>query len=1118
MKPAKSAGNGESSTNLTSLDVLLTSAMQAAFTKPQFELPSAWSGHIPVMFSLMTILKPRVFVELGVHHGASFFAACQAVQQMNLTTQCFGIDHWEGDPHAGEMGDDVYDAAKSVLDTNFSSFASFVRKSFDQAVADFDDESIDLLHIDGYHSYEAVSGDFNMWKRKLSKRSIVIFHDVNEYRGSFGAWRFWREVSREFDGRAYALGNDHGLGVLFFGDTPSEAVAQLLNWLQKHDGFPQVQTFFAELSHNQKAWGAVGGSLSREKQKIREDNDVLRNRVKEREEALAKSNDVNKASTQKISQLEVEVKSFASEKASLLTESQTLLSRVEELAARLGAVEAERDGLVVERDGVVLELERLRGEQDTLAAEVSRLVGERDGWRRQARLERERFSNLELSFRAEKESTWVLHQALEKQLGLLKQHEAELRQHSRLLRILLSRRTTRISLLLADALEVLRFRPSERPSIRLGAVSKQLSSPLSLVSRPEVALTPVLGQIPQSAEPISVAEEPVLQRPDDPILAGAFESLTALREGRYSQAEAGFLAMRHARGGNYDSAKKLSKTGEPSDKYFDEVGPKHPPSGRGPERVVIYSGLFGRYDSIAPAPSLPNADFVLFTDDEHVVAPGWIIRQLPRGNSEVKFSPEALNRQVKINPHLFFPEYSYSLYVDANLSIDGNVMSLIRNRVRDLPLVAFAHPERSSAFDEIEAVLLRGKGRVPALIEQWKFFREQGLPDSTGMIEARFMWRAHHDPSVRMLMEEWWKTYERFLSRDQPALAFAMWKTGVRPRVLPNEFGDSRKNHLFGVSPHLHLDTSCQPSNTGRVYLSPRLRNVPLVFLRRENYSTRVFPSDQMRVDELAQIVRKHSKKISEVEVIGAGGAETIKNSLVILSKRHLAEASREQIEKLRSKGNMLVADYVDGVGRGELTELFDAHIACGISQLHNYRDRFGNDSTFLITHHASNFPSGPIEDSKKFQVAYVGEPENLAHHAEMTGVLDILPTSEGQNYTNLKNRWAMHLTVRRQRQIDGFKPYTKGFYAAWSGAVVLESADNLEARWYLGADYPFLSQSSTLEDVISAIQQAEACFETPVWEEAQEVMASLRDRSSERRISKEVEWLWEWACGEFRG
>ena len=379
MNPTRKTEKGGSASHSTSFDVLLTSAMQAAFAKPQFDLSSAWSGHIHLMFSLITLLKPRVFVELGVHHGASFFAACQAVQQMSLRTRCFGIDHWEGDPHAGEMGDDVFEAAKSILDSNFSNFASFLRKSFDEAVADFEDGSIDLLHIDGYHSYEAVSGDFNTWKPKLSERSIVIFHDVNEYRGSFGAWRFWREVSREFDGRAYALGNDHGLGVLFFGDTPSEAVAQLLNWFQKHDGFPQVQTFFAELSHNQKAWGAIRGSLAREKQKLREENEVLRNRVKEREESLTKSNEAIKGSTQRISQLEVGAKNFAAEKASMLVENKMLVSRVEELAGRLGAVESERDGLAVERDRVVMELERLRGEWDSVVDEVSRLVGERDG-------------------------------------------------------------------------------------------------------------------------------------------------------------------------------------------------------------------------------------------------------------------------------------------------------------------------------------------------------------------------------------------------------------------------------------------------------------------------------------------------------------------------------------------------------------------------------------------------------------------------------------------------------------------------------------------------------------------------------------------------------------------
>ncbi len=176
---------------------------------------TAWAEHIPFAMFLMSAARPRTFVELGTFRGASYCAFCQAAKEIALNVSCTAVDTWEGDEHAGLLEQGVLAKLRAHHDPLYSNFSRLLRSTFDQALTEFENGSIDLLHIDGFHSYEAVRHDFDSWLPKMSDRGIVLFHDTSEREHGFGVWKFWDEVCGIYPNFAFEHG--HGLGVLSIG-------------------------------------------------------------------------------------------------------------------------------------------------------------------------------------------------------------------------------------------------------------------------------------------------------------------------------------------------------------------------------------------------------------------------------------------------------------------------------------------------------------------------------------------------------------------------------------------------------------------------------------------------------------------------------------------------------------------------------------------------------------------------------------------------------------------------------------------------------------------------------------------------------------------------------------
>lgn len=178
---------------------------------PLFHSESAWRGHLRFGYDLIANMKPACAVELGTHYGSSFFSFCQAAKDLSLDgTVLHAVDTWEGDAHSGAYGESVYSLVSRTAERY--PHARLVRSTFDEANGLFADGSVDIVHVDGLHTYEAVRHDCELWMPKLAPGGLLLIHDTEVRIWDFGVWKWWEELSARFP--SFSFPHSAGLGVV----------------------------------------------------------------------------------------------------------------------------------------------------------------------------------------------------------------------------------------------------------------------------------------------------------------------------------------------------------------------------------------------------------------------------------------------------------------------------------------------------------------------------------------------------------------------------------------------------------------------------------------------------------------------------------------------------------------------------------------------------------------------------------------------------------------------------------------------------------------------------------------------------------------------------------------
>ena len=358
-------------------------------TQPRRLARSAWISHVPFALFLVDVLQPKNMVELGTARGVSYCALCQAAKELNLEARCYAIDTWEGDPHTGHYGIEVLQELRSHHDPLYGDFSTLIESSFDAALPQFQDASIDLLHIDGYHTYDSAKHDWATWLPKVSDSGVVLLHDINARERDFGVWKLWADLRKNYP--SFEFFHGHGLGLVAVGKERSPELQSLLDlapedqnhvreffWLlgSRLETQREVETLGKKLDLKDEQYGEAAASHS----KLQDQLDDYKSAVKQTADDFHRAEKELAQQSQTILDLSAQVEekdqAFRQQRDELIERDECIRSSDAQLADKRKAINALQNYVLEVERGLAFQLtSRYRSWLDRFAPDGTRRRG-----------------------------------------------------------------------------------------------------------------------------------------------------------------------------------------------------------------------------------------------------------------------------------------------------------------------------------------------------------------------------------------------------------------------------------------------------------------------------------------------------------------------------------------------------------------------------------------------------------------------------------------------------------------------------------------------------------------------------------------------------------------------
>jgi len=221
---------------------------------------------------------------------------------------------------------------------------------------------------------------------------------------------------------------------------------------------------------------------------------------------------------------------------------------------------------------------------------------------------------------------------------------------------------------------------------------------------------------------------------------------------------------------------------------------------------IVYTSVFGEYDKVTKQSS-----------------DGWDWKCFSEENSIPLYEDNNRNaKRFKVLPHRHLQNYEYSIFIDGNMDVRGNLDDLIEKYLSDSNVAFFSHKNnkldsRNCAYEEAQTILDLGaknmkltpgrgmynyKDNPKIIVKQFDKYSKLNYPENNGLITGMVILRRHNEKDCIQTMEDWWKEIKYGSKRDQLSFNYCAWKNNLKFNYME---GDSRDNEHFYRSTNAHV-------------------------------------------------------------------------------------------------------------------------------------------------------------------------------------------------------------------------------------------------------------------------------------------------------------------------